>query len=84
MCLAQGHNAVTPVRLEQAAPQSRVKHFITEPLRSIYSFSFFHAVVKNWKDFFYQSLKNFHIAMRFKEVVGYGELLCHDILIMIV
>ena len=26
MCLAQGHNAVTPVRLEPAVPQSRVKH----------------------------------------------------------
>ena len=26
MCLAQGHNAVTPVRLEPAVPRSRVKH----------------------------------------------------------
>ena len=26
MCLAQGHNAVTLVRLEPAAPPSRVKH----------------------------------------------------------
>ena len=26
MCLTQGHNAVTPVRLEPAAPRSRVKH----------------------------------------------------------
>ena len=26
MCLAQGHNAVTPVRLEPAALRSRVKH----------------------------------------------------------
>ena len=26
MCLAQGHNTVTPVRLESAAPLSRVKH----------------------------------------------------------
>ena len=34
MCLAQGHNAVTPVRLEPVAPQSRVKHSTTEPLRS--------------------------------------------------
>ena len=34
MCLAQGHNAVTPVRLEPAAPRSRVKHSTTEPLRS--------------------------------------------------
>ena len=33
MCLAQGHNTVTPVRLEPAAPRSRVKHSTTEPLR---------------------------------------------------
>ena len=31
MCLAQGHNAVTPVRLEPAAPQPQVKHSTTEP-----------------------------------------------------
>ena len=31
MCLAQGHKAVTPVRLEPAA--SRAKHSTTEPLR---------------------------------------------------
>ena len=30
--LAQGHKAVTPVRLEPAAPLSQVKHFTTEPL----------------------------------------------------
>ena len=35
MCLAQGHKAVTPVRLEPAAPRSHVKHSTTEPLRSI-------------------------------------------------
>ena len=32
MCLAQGHNAVMPVRLEPAALRSAVKHSITEPL----------------------------------------------------
>ena len=32
--LAQGHNPVAPVRLEPAAPWSRVKHSTTEPLRS--------------------------------------------------
>ena len=37
MCLAQGHNAVTPERLEPAAPQSRVKHSTTElPLYIVY------------------------------------------------
>ena len=35
MCLAQGHKAVTPVRLEPAASWSRVKHSTTEPLRSL-------------------------------------------------
>ena len=34
MCLAEGHNAVTPVRLESATPLSRVKHSTTERLRS--------------------------------------------------
>ena len=34
MCLAQGHNAVMLLRLEPTAPQSRVKHSTTEPLRS--------------------------------------------------
>ena len=31
------HNAVTSVRLEPAAPRSRVKHSTTEPLRSLFS-----------------------------------------------
>ena len=31
MCLAQGHNTVTPVRLDSVAPLSRVKHSTTEP-----------------------------------------------------
>ena len=34
MCIAQGHNAVTPVRLKLTTPRSRVKHATTEPLRS--------------------------------------------------
>ena len=38
MCLAQGHNVVTPVRLKPAALQSRVKHSTTGPLRSRTSF----------------------------------------------
>ena len=33
--LAQGHNTVMPVRLEPAAPLSRVKHSTTEPLCSL-------------------------------------------------
>ena len=35
MCLAEGHNAVTPVRLEAAASRSRVKHTTTESLLSL-------------------------------------------------
>ena len=34
MRLAQGHNTMTPVRLEAAATRYRVKHSTTEPLRS--------------------------------------------------
>ena len=30
MCLAQGHNAVPPVRLKPATPRARVKLSITE------------------------------------------------------
>ena len=35
MCLAQGHNAVTSVRLGPTALRSRVKNSTTEPLRSL-------------------------------------------------
>ena len=35
MCLAQGHNAVTPVRLKPASLRSRVKHSTPEPLHSL-------------------------------------------------
>ena len=35
MCHSQGHNAVTPVKLEPPAIQSRVKHSTTKPLRSL-------------------------------------------------
>ena len=34
MCLAQGYNVVTPLRLEPVGHRSRVKHSTTEPLRS--------------------------------------------------
>ena len=37
ICLAQGHNAVRPVRLEPAAPSSWVKHSTTEPLCALNS-----------------------------------------------
>ena len=35
MCLAQGHNAVTPVKLKPATRLSRVKHSTTDPLGSL-------------------------------------------------
>ena len=35
-CLAQGYNAVAPVRLKPTTPLSRVKHSTTEPPRSIW------------------------------------------------
>ena len=34
MCLAQGHNIVTPVKIKLAAPRSQVKHSTTEPVCS--------------------------------------------------
>ena len=34
MCLVQGHNAVTPVRLKPTTPWSSVKESTTEPLHS--------------------------------------------------
>ena len=34
MCIAQGHNAATPVRIEPTALRSPVKHSTTEPLCS--------------------------------------------------
>ena len=34
MCLAEGHNTVTLVKLELVVPPSRVKLSTTEPLRS--------------------------------------------------
>ena len=36
MCLAEGHNEVTPVRLEPATPRSQDKYSTTEPLGSLY------------------------------------------------
>ena len=36
MCLAQGHNAVMPLRLEPASSRSRVKHSTTEPQPSLF------------------------------------------------
>ena len=35
MCLAQGHNAVTPVRLEPLTPRSWNMHYTTGPLHSL-------------------------------------------------
>ena len=35
MFLLKDHNPLTPVRLEPAAPQSRVKYSTTEQLRSL-------------------------------------------------
>ena len=48
MCLAQGHKAVTPVRLKPAAPRSRVKHSTTEPLRYLIRFLKERFVSKHW------------------------------------
>ena len=42
-CLARGHNAVTPARLEPVFHRSPIKHFTTEPL---YSLNFYLRLVK--------------------------------------
>ena len=51
MCLAKGLNAVTPVSLEPAAPQSRVKHSTTEPLCSQMTPNLYNIVVIDNFDF---------------------------------
>ena len=50
MCLAQGHNTVTPVRLEPVAPRSRVKYFTTEPLRSLFLKEYEHFIIRSQSD----------------------------------
>ena len=47
--LLKDHNAVTPVRLEPAAPRSRVKHSTTGPLRSLLRYQrYFHFLRYVW------------------------------------
>ena len=48
MCLAQGPQAVTPVRLVSAALRSRVKHSTTEPLRSQLLLELMNQVLQNF------------------------------------
>ena len=40
MCLAQRHNAVTPMMIDQGAPWSRVKHCTTKPLCTLHENAF--------------------------------------------
>ena len=61
MCLAQGHKAVTPVRLEHAAPLSRVKNSTTEPLRSP-AFYFKRSMVKISKFQYISVLEVFYLS----------------------
>ena len=56
MCISQGHNAVTPVRLEPATFRSQNKHSTTEPMRSLL----------NWL----QSLKQFFINVSYHILVA--------------
>ena len=39
MCPAQGYDTVTPMRLQPAAPRSRVKHSTTELITAMLLFS---------------------------------------------
>ena len=69
MCLVQRHNAVTPMRVDQEAPWSWVKHCTSKPLCSLHENAFgcsFSSVdskrlaVSNW-----QNINNYvHVAWR--------------------
>ena len=50
MCLAQGHNAVTPVRLEPATSRSRDKHSTTEPATALHSVIIWDNYLLQWGD----------------------------------
>ena len=65
MCLAQGHTIVTLVRLESAAPQSRVKHSTTEPLRSPVWGKKELTVLLDLRDNFAKELKNNYYSWSF-------------------
>ena len=60
MCLAQGHNTVTPVKLEPAAPWSPVKHSTTELLRSHTLGILFQSEWSGVEEFIHLSLASFY------------------------
>ena len=48
-CLAQGHNAVLPVKLETTPPRSQVMHSTTEPLRKYWILIWLQSIVsRSW------------------------------------
>ena len=67
MCLAERHNAVRPLRVDQGAPWYRVKHCTTKSLCTLYENAFSHSsssvdlrrlAVSNW-----QNINNYvHVA----------------------
>ena len=60
---AQGHNAVSPVRLDPATPRSPVKHSTTEiePLRSPFSVWYFRHYTR-YKKLYLKSAFNFNLS----------------------
>ena len=74
MCLAQGHNAVTPVMLEPTTPRSGVKHSTTEPLIMYYSDLAFLIQVLTWK----QKLPLQTIMRMLQVLVPQVEKICID------
>ena len=50
MCLAQGQNAVMPVRLKTVSLRSRVKHSTTEPLHSLVCLYHINESQSSWVD----------------------------------
>ena len=62
MCIAQGHNAVTPVRLEPPTPRSRVKQSSTEPLHPHFDYDI---SVPRRKFFLYPATKTSNSLARY-------------------
>ena len=72
MCLTQGKNAVTPVRLETAAPWSRIHPSTFEPLRS-------HEILWDVPDLPYVRNKDYQYQASHLNILGYeGLSICNE------
>ena len=66
--MLKNHNTVTPMRLEPAAPRSRVKHSSTEPLRSNF---LLHNSQRIVSFVVFQSKNKFSVALQSKNKVSF-------------